>query len=144
MEYYDDTVNLLKPTDLNQQNALKKVQNLNRGYHKLTINILVNNKNKKVELGVYGSGSHDSPIRNAETGEYYKYKVGSMDEDLFFKFIIATGELSSGPLTLFYDSPEHCERHQEILLNNLTKRKWEAKRQSRLDVLAQLSKKSRL
>lgn len=144
MEYYDDTVNLLKPTDLNQQNALKKVQNLNRGYHKLTINVLVNNKNKKVELGVYGSGSHDSPIRNAETGEYYKYKVGSMDEDLFFKFIIATGELSSGPLTLFYDSPEHCERHQEILLNNLTKRKWEAKRQSRLDVLAQLSKKSRL
>ena len=140
MEYYDDTVNLLKPTDLNQQNALKKVQNLNRGYHKLTINVL----NKKIELGVYGSGSHDSPIRNAETGEYYKYKVGSMDEDLFFKFIIATGELSSGPLTLFYDSPEHCERHQEILLNNLTKRKWEAKRQSRLDVLAQLSKKSRL
>ena len=143
MEYYDDTVNLLKPTDLNQQNALKKVQNLNRGYHKLTINVL-DNKNKKIELGVYGSGSHDSPIRNAETGEYYKYKVGSMDEDLFFKFIIATGELSSGPLTLFYDSPEHCERHQEILLNNLTKRKWEAKRQSRLDVLAQLSKKSRL
>ena len=140
MEYYDDTVNLLKPTDLNQKNALKKVQNLNRGYHKLTINVL----NKKIELGVYGSGSHDSPIRNAETGEYYKYKVGSMDEDLFFKFIIATGELSSGPLTLFYDSPEHCERHQEILLNNLTKRKWEAKRQSRLDVLAQLSKKSRL
>lgn len=135
MEYYDDTVNLLKPTDLNQQNALKKVQNLNRGYHKLTINVLVNNKNKKVELGVYGSGSHESPIRNAETGEYYKYKVGSMDEDLFFKFIIATGELSSGPITLFYDSPEHCERHQEILLNNLTKRKWEAKRQNRLDVL---------
>ena len=140
MEYYDDTVNLLKPTDLNQQNALKKVQNLNRGYHKLTINVLVNNKNKKVELGVYGSGSHESPIRNAETGEYYKYKVGSMDEDLFFKFIIATGELSSGPITLFYDSPEHCERHQEILLNNLTKRKWEAKRQNRLDVLNQKSR----
>jgi len=141
---YDDTINLLEPTNFNQQTALKKVQNLNRGYHKIMINVLVNNKNKKVELGVYASGCHESPIRNAETGEYYKYKVGSMDEDLFFKFIIATGELSSGPLTLFYDSPEHCERHQEILLNNLTKRKWAVKRQCRLDVLSQLSKKSRL
>jgi hypothetical protein len=135
---YNDMVNLLEPTDFeyqNQQSALKKVQNLNRGYHKIMKNVLVNNRNKKVELGVYGSGCHESPIRNAETGEYYKYNVGSMDEDLFFKTMISTGELSSGPITLFYDSPEQCERHQGILLDNLTKRRWESKRQSRLDVL---------
>jgi hypothetical protein len=129
---YDDIVNLLEP---NQQNALKKVQNLNKGYHKIMKNVLVNNRNKKVELGVYGSGCHESPIRNAESGEYYKYKVGTMDEDLFFKTMMATGELSSGPLTLFYDTPEQCERHQGILLDNFTKRRWESKRQSRLDVL---------
>ena len=133
-------VNLLEPNDFdyqNQQNALKKVQNLSRGYHKITRNVLVNNKNKKVELGVYGSGCQESPIRNAETGEYYKYKVGTMDEDLFFKSVIATGESPSGPLTLFYDSPEHCERHQGIFLDNFTKRRWEAKRQNRLDILNQ-------
>ena len=65
--------NPLEPNDYdfqNQESALKKVQHLNRGYHKLTRNVLVNNKNKKVELGVYGSGCHESPIRNAETGEY--------------------------------------------------------------------------
>jgi predicted RNase H-like nuclease (RuvC/YqgF family) len=37
--------------------AIKKAQILNRGYHKIMKNILVNNKNKKIELGVYGSGS---------------------------------------------------------------------------------------
>jgi hypothetical protein len=138
---YNDMFNPLEPNDYdfqNQESALKKVQHLNRGYHKLTRNVLVNNKNKKVELGVYGSGCHESPIRNAETGEYYKYKVGTMDEDLFFKSVMSTGELPSGPLTLFYDSPEHCERHQGISLDSFTKRRWEEKRQIRLDTLRKL------
>ena len=98
-------------------------------------------KNKNIEWGVYGSGSQECQIRNAETGEYYKYKVGSFDEDLFFKVMISTGEVSSGPLTLFYDSPEHYERHQYLELDGLTKKRWEVKRQCRLD---SLSKKSKL
>lgn len=147
---YDDKFNSVEPNvyddskqNKNQLNALSRVKCLNRGYHTLVRNILFNNK-KKVELGVYGSGSHESPIRNAETGEYYKYKVGTMDEDLFFKVMISTGEIPSGPLTLFYDSPEHYERHQYLDLDDFTKRKWEVKRQSRLDTLNQLDKKSRL
>jgi hypothetical protein len=87
---------------------------------------------------VYGSGSQESPIRNAETGEYYKYKVGTMDEDLFFKVMVSTGEVLSGPLTLFYDSPEHYERHQYLELDTLTKKRWEVKRQCRLDILRKL------
>ena len=109
--------------------------------------MLSNNKTKSIEIGVYGSGSHESPIRNAETGEYYKYKVGTMDEDLFFKVMISTGEIPTGPLTLFYDSPEHYERHQYLELDGLTKKRWEVKRQCRLDVLNQqikLNTKSRL
>lgn len=140
---YDDRYTPLEANDYddsnhNQQSALKKSKILNRGYHKIMINTVINNKNKSIELGVYGSGSHESQIRNAETGEYYKYKVGTMDEDLFFKVMISTGEISSGPLTLFYDSPEHYERHQYLVLDDLTKRKWEAKRQSRLDTLRKL------
>jgi hypothetical protein len=146
---YDDRYTPLEANDYddlnhNQQNALKKAQILNRGYHKIMKNILVNNKNKKIELGVYGSGSSESQIRNAETGEYYKYKVGTMDEDLFFKVMISTGEVPSGPLTLFYDSPEHYERHQYLELDDLTKKRWDVKRQSRLDILSKLSKKSRV
>jgi len=142
---YDDRYTPLEANDYddsnhNQQNALKKVQSLNRGYHKITKNIVLNNKNKNIEIGVYGSGSHESPIRNAETGEYYKYKVGTMNEDLFFKVMISTGEVQSGPLTLFYDSPEHYERHQYLELDGLTKKRWEVKRQSRLDILSKKTK----
>jgi hypothetical protein len=144
---YDDRFNSVETNDFinsnqNQLNALSRVQSLNRGYHKLMRTVLINNRNKKIELGVYGSGSHESQIRNAETGEYYKYKVGTMDEDLFFKVMISTGEVPSGPLTLFYDSLEHYERHHCVFLDNFTKKHWEVKRQSRLDVLSQLSKKS--
>ena len=146
---YDDRYAPLESNDYddsnqNQHSALKNIKSLNRGYHKIMINTVINNKNKRIELGVYGSGSHESPIRNAETGEYYKYKVGTMDEDLFFKVMISTGEVPSGPLTLFYDSPEHYERHQYLVLDNYIKKKWESKRQNRLDILNQLSKKSRL
>lgn len=142
---YDDRYTPLEANDYddsnhnhNQQSALKKSKILNRGYHKIMINTVINNKNKSIELGVYGSGSHESQIRNAETGEYYKYKVGTMDEDLFFKVMISTGEISSGPLTLFYDSPEHYERHQYLELDGLSKGKWAAKRQARLDTLRKL------
>jgi hypothetical protein len=144
---YDDRYTPLESNDYddsNQQGALKKVKSLNRGYHKITKNIVINNKNKKVEIGVYGSGSHESPIRNAETGEYYKYKVGTMNEDLFFKVMISTGEVPSGPLTLFYDSPEHYERHQYLEIDDLTKKRWEVKRQCRLDILSKLTIKSKL
>lgn len=151
---YDDRYTPLEANDYDgpdfkQESALKKSKVLNRGYHKISRNVLFGNNRttKKVEIGVYGSGSHESPIRNAETGEYYKYKVGTMDEDLFFKVMISTGEIPSGPITLFYDSPEHYERHQYLELDGLTKKRWEVKRQCRLDILNQLSKlnnKSRL
>lgn len=130
---YDDRYTPLDANDLDeniQTNDSHKIKRLNRGYHKLLRNIVINDRIKKIQIGVYGSGSHESPIRNAETGEYYKYKVGSMNEDLFFKVIISTSE---GPLTLFYDSPEHYERHQYIELDGFTKQKWELKRKSILN-----------
>ena len=135
---YDDRYTPLETNDLDeniQTNTSHKIKKLNRGYHKLVRNIVINNRIKKIEIGVYGSGSHESPIRNAETGEYYKYKVGSMNEDLFFKVIISTSEVPSGPLTLFYDSPEHYERHQYVELDGLTKQKWELKKKNSLDNL---------
>ena len=126
---YDDRFNSVETNDFinsnqNQLNALSRVQSLNRGYHKLARTVLINNRNKKIELGVYGSGSHESQIRNAETGEYYKYKVGTMDEDLFFKAMISTGEVPSGPLTLFYDSPSQYENHQLTKVSTEVKQNW--------------------
>jgi hypothetical protein len=141
---YDDRYTSLEANDLDeniQTNSSHKIKKLNRGYHILVRNIVIKDKIQKIGIGVYGSGSNESPIRNAETGEYYKYKVGSMNEDLFFKVIIPTSEATTGPLipigplTLFYDSPEHYERHQYIELDDVIKQKWELKRKSRLNNL---------
>lgn len=145
---YDDIYSPLEANDYdesnyNKQSALKKVKSLNRGYHKIMINTVIDNKNKSIEVGVYGSGSQESPIRNAETGEYYKYKVGSFDEDLFYKVMICTGEFPSGPLTLFYNSPEHYERHQYTGVDSLHKKRWEERKKCREDFLYNQSKKSR-
>ena len=142
---YDDRYTPLVANDYNTESSLKKTNVLNRGYHLISRSVLLNNKTTKhTEFGVYGSGSYDSPIRNAETGEYYKYKVGTMDEDLFFKVTISSGKFQAGPLTLFYDSPEHYERHHYVELDGPTKKRWEVKRQSRLEILEQLSNKSKL
>ena len=144
---YDDRYTPLEANDLDeniQTSSSHKIKSLNRGYNKLVRNIVINDRLQKMVIGVYGSGSHESPIRNAETGEYYNYKVGSMDEDLFFKVIISTGEVPTGPLTLFYDSPEHYERHLYVKLDGLTKQKWAIKNKSRLDGVNKLNNKSRL
>ena len=141
---YDDRYTPLEANDLDeniQTNASHKIKKLNRGYHKLVRNIVINDRIKKFEIGVYGSGSHESPIRNAETGEYYKYKVGTMDEDLFFKTMLSSGSCN---LTLFYDSPSQYERHQYVSLDDLIKTRWENKRQFRLNVINQLKVKSKL
>lgn len=47
---------------------------------------------KDKKIGVYTSGDVGSRIRNAETGEYYNYTVGSKYEDLFFSVRLSTGE----------------------------------------------------
>jgi hypothetical protein len=93
-------------------------------------------KNIKIEL--YGSGDIGTTIRDAETGNYYKgHLVGSAIEDLYFKishsrsrnFNINTNSNNHiEPLILFYQSPEHYERHQHVELNNLIKQKWHSKK----------------
>jgi hypothetical protein len=83
----------------------------------------------------YVPGSY---IKNAITGEYYKYLVGSNNEKLLFKILICTGEKGTlnyvngewiaEPCILFYDSPEECERHLCSEIKMETKRLWLEKR----------------
>lgn len=87
-------------------------------------------KMKMVSTAVYTCGSIGSYIRDAETGEYYKYKVGSRDEDFFFKVILATGECksSNGFSTLFYISPHSYMKHLNVELDPSIIGKWEEKK----------------
>ena len=86
------------------------------------------------EIRVYPSSSQGSNIKNAETGVFSKSIVGTMDEDLFFKVAIATGQHENGPLTLFYNSPTHYERHHGVILDENTKFNWRMKQQTRENI----------
>jgi hypothetical protein len=109
--------------------SLKKID---RGYNKVYRNIPRASDGKIIntKIDVYTTGSIGSRIRDADTGEYYNYKVGSRDEDLFFKVSLATGECNSknGSNTLFYLSPHHYMSHLNVELDDSVINSWEEKR----------------
>lgn len=76
----------------------------------------------------------NSVIRHAQTGSLMynnankPYRVGTEDEHLFFTTSFATGELGQDTINLFYDSPEQCERHLFISVNEEVKTNWRIKR----------------
>jgi len=91
---------------------------------------------KKTTIDIYGSGGIGSSIRDAITGKKnYMHKVGTKDEDLYFKIRICSGELPSNAPSFFFDSPEHCERHMNKALSNKTKQVWHTKNQEAVKLL---------
>lgn len=89
-------------------------------------------RRKKAEIGYFSTSyTPESKIVNAVTGYRYrdedpkcKYVVGSIQEDLLFKVNISNGETNQEPVLLFYDSPEQCEKHQHLILNQTVKENW--------------------
>jgi hypothetical protein len=81
---------------------------------------------KKVNIELYTSGDSGSYIRNAVTGQKYKYKVGSKNEDLLFKTKVCIEGLHYSN-SLFYDSPEQFEKHFFVTVNGETKETWYSK-----------------
>ena len=130
MEYHDMYHHDLNESneinnDANTLNTLGKFKNMKKHYHKIW--------RSGVQIGVYSSGDTGyTKIRNAETGEITNYYVGSGNEDLFYKVRVATGEIPSGPITLFYNSPEHYEKHQLTDVSNDMKYIWKEKNKARL------------
>jgi hypothetical protein len=117
-----------------QRKLVEEAKKMDRGY-----NVIYRNcPNKKGQLvrtpiSIYTSGGTDSQIRDAETGAYYSHIVGSADEDLYFKVILATGECKSknGSSTLFYLSPRHYMSHLNNQVGEDTFQMWESKRAAR-------------
>lgn len=127
-----------------QEKALYDSIKQDRGLNVVTRKVFSPKKGKIVnkQINVYTSSSAGSNIRDAETGEYYSNKVGTKDEDLFFKVILATGECNSpnGSSTLFYCSPQHYVSHLHEEINLETIAKWEVKRDARLKEMKMNSK----
>ena len=94
-------------------NELTKFRNLDKNFYVITRTAPFERKGivmyKKKKIGVYTSGGVGAKIRNAETGEYYNYTVGSKYEDMFFSVRLATGECNGkhSAATLFFTSPQH-------------------------------------
>jgi len=139
--YQDDYFNPASSNDYDDDDLsqtpvmLKILKKQDRGLNTLTRYIRMESgflKQKRIK--VYTSSGVGSKIRDAETGEFYTFKVGSKDEDLFFKVIISTGECKSanGYNTLFYFSPHHYENHLDADVDPETFAKWENKHNARL------------
>ena len=114
-----------------KKNTIAESENLDPNFQKeiRAFNNTWNGKYyKKITIKSYGSGQIGSRIRNAVTGQYTSYIVGSKNEDLFFVVSDSTGLFGrKEPLILYYDSPEQYENHQYILLNQKIKEKWNEK-----------------
>jgi hypothetical protein len=136
---YDDHFH---PTDSNDYDnpdlhklAVKQIKSMDRGCAHLTRFVKKSDGSKRgKEITVYTSGSVGSNIRDAETGEYYKYFVGSADEDLFFKINISSGHChsSNGSNTLFYVSPQQYMNHLHAFIDPKLVSSWETKRANRM------------
>jgi hypothetical protein len=69
------------------------------------------------------------PFRNFDK-KVIRQKVGSFDEDIYFKVMICTGEnkMKNEPITLFYHTPEQYEHHFQVEIPMKEKKRWAKKR----------------
>lgn len=139
-----DYVDTFHPTELNDyeenqelEKRLETIKKIDRGYNKTMRLIPRNNLLKKSKVEFYTTGETGSNIRDAQSGEYYPNIVGTLDEELFFKVTLATGECKSknGSNVLFYLSPQQYMSHFNTEVNNSIINKWTDKRNIRLKTL---------
>jgi hypothetical protein len=119
---------------------IENAKRMDKGYnviYRTETEISKNKKYKKKRIEIYTSSGTGNHIRNPETGDYSNYLVGSKDEDLFFKVMLATGECRSknGSNTLFYDTPRDYATHLKCSVDPQMVAVWEEKRQARLSVI---------
>ena len=113
---YEDYFHPGQDNAYNNKNLMMEIKRMDKGYNKLRRVIKTPNGKKKISVEVYSSGDTGSNIRDAITGQFYSSKVGSADEDRFFKVCIATGEILNQRRLFFFSSPSDYER---IFLTNL-------------------------
>jgi hypothetical protein len=148
--YQDDYYNFEEQNDFESEHdvekMLEKEKMKDRGYnviYRKAVRRDGKRYNKKIK--VYTSNGTGSYIRDVETGQYSSNMVGSRDEDLFFKVILATSECqsSNGFSTLFFISPQHYANYLQCEVDPEVVRNWEKKRDVRLLELSKLKKSNR-
>lgn len=135
-DYECDNYNFNTTYEQTEERSLIKQAKANDKGHNVIYRKMPNKKGsiKYAPVEIYTSCGTHSNIRDAETGAYYKSLVGSADEDLYFKVILATGECSSknGSNTLFYSSPSHYMSHFKIQIADDIVNNWQSKCDARI------------
>ncbi len=98
--------------------------------------LLEKNEKEPVKIELYSTSlTPGNKIRDAITGMRYNERVGSNNEDLYFKVRMTTIHDAKNVITLFYNSPEEYERHQYVNISDEIKRKWRNKNKIALKTL---------
>lgn len=136
--YYNDNINM--QFNENPEEFIPRDKGLN--HVSVIVKRFKNGRVKRKQIKVYTSRGCGAKIRDAETGDYYPHIVGSKDENLYFKVMIATGECDSEnkSITAFYCSPQHYEQHMRSDVSQENIIDWEDKRDERLYELDRMSK----
>jgi hypothetical protein len=107
-----------------KRNATEEMLKLDPGYR------VTGTKKNKLEYYITKL-SPGTSIRNALTGiREYNLKVGNpCHEDQFFKICYVASGINNvtGPESLYYDSPEQCERHLKLNIKQNSKKEWQNK-----------------
>lgn len=113
---------------MNNNNAIYNIKKMDKGYYKINRKFgktwIDGKYYKNISVELYVSGDTGNKIRNAVTGFRSSSKVGSIEEDLYFKAKLVNGDVRKGLGNLFYDSPEQYEKHQFCILDQSIKEQW--------------------
>lgn len=116
-----DNASSVNSVQKKQRKMMDDLKKMDAGYNKITR--MIDGAKKTFEL--YGTNSTPgSNIRGALTGSYYRdFRVGSRDEDIFYKVAIATCECKNDTL-FFFDNPEQYERAMHTTVSQPEKEAW--------------------
>ena len=105
-----------------QRRMLKQLNSVDTDHRIVTLTI----NNKKKDIEIYSCNDYPGTfIKDAVTGSKVKpYRVGSLDEHLFFKVKMAINGMKSNSDIFFFDSPEQYERHLHTTVSQTIKEKW--------------------
>lgn len=127
----DDYLASLRDLDVVNE-ALMDAKAEDGGFNVITQRDSRGGKTKKMEM--YTSSGTGNCIRDAETGQYYAEKVGSKDEDLYFKISLSTGECTSknNSSAMYFQSPAHYMSCMKGNVSPAAIARWEARRDARI------------
>jgi hypothetical protein len=117
-------------TELRDRRKMTELhKRMDKDYYSFKRQILGEEGMKMEKVEVYSSPLLSNGfIRNAVTGIRMEHRVGSKYEDLYFRVTdVHPGNhtpINDLPRKLFYDNPEQCERHLQMVISKDIKENW--------------------